>query len=138
MIEPGWGKLVTVGRGRKLRRKLRYDRFQNGIYTHHRPPPAQAQAQPAHAQAHAQLLPPLLLLDLPLEVDFGGGFVTLVTPLVKSETFPITLFEKLCVPVTSEAANVDPGSVGMETPPPGVELGVDVCALGNPEAVEGA
>jgi hypothetical protein len=41
--------------------------------------------------------------------------VTLVTPLVKSLTFPSTLPEKFCTPPTTEAAKSAPGR---ETRPP--------------------
>lgn len=62
------------------------------------PPPAQAQAQPAQAQAQAHdrppLLPPRPPPRYPEDLATGTGLVTLVTPLVKSVTFPMTLEEK--------------------------------------------
>jgi hypothetical protein len=39
--------------------------------------------------------------------------VTVVTPLVKEFTFPITLLDMCCMPVTIEAAKAEPGN-----PPP--------------------
>jgi hypothetical protein len=79
----------------------------------HLPPPAQAQAQPAQAQAQAQLRPPPppLRKPPPLRVllVFGMGLVRLVTPLVKDCTLPSTRLEKFCTPVTTEAANAEPG-----------------------------
>ena len=90
----------------------------------YRPPPAQAQAQPAQAQAQAQPPPPPKLL--PLLVDLGTGLVLLVILLVKSVTLPITPLEKSCTPVTTDAANVPPGKVGSEIPPPLPPDGADV------------
>ncbi|HET9588898.1 MAG TPA: hypothetical protein VFO91_08935, partial [Anaerolineales bacterium] len=51
-----------------------------GVVALYLPPPAQAQAQPAQAQAHAQERPPPLRppREPPVELGFGGGFVTLV------------------------------------------------------------
>jgi hypothetical protein len=43
--------------------------------------------------------------------------VVFVTPLVKSETLPITPAAKFCVPVTTEAAKSDPGKWGKPEPP---------------------
>jgi hypothetical protein len=82
----------------------------SGDVESYRPPPAQAQAQPAQAQAQAQpRLPPPPMLR-PLEVGFGGGLVTLVTRLVKSLMLPITFWEKVWTPPTTEAAKSAPGS----------------------------
>ena len=46
----------------------------------------------------------------PLEVGFGGGLVTFVTLRVKSFMLPITFWEKVCTPPTTEAAKSAPGS----------------------------
>jgi len=101
----------------------------------YRPPPAQAQAQPAHAHAQAHPPPPL---RPPRELDegFGGGLVTLVTRLVKSVTLPITFCEKVCTPVTMDAAKSEPGKFGtegMETEglDPPVEAGADRGKVGS-------
>jgi len=64
-----------------------------------------------------------------LEDDLGTGLDLSVTPLVKSVTSPITFAEKLCIPLTIEAAKAEPGRLGSETP-----LGGRLPALG----VEGA
>jgi hypothetical protein len=83
----------------------------NGCY---RPPPAQAQAQPAQAQAQAQERPPPPP-RLPVEpVGLGTGLVTLVTRLVKSLTFPITFWEKVCMPPATEDAKSEPGKRGTD------------------------
>lgn len=82
-----------------------------------RPPPAQAQAQPA--QAHAQAQPPPL--EPPPErvlVVTGIGFVFWVIPSVNEVTLPITLPEKSCTPLTTEAAKSDPGKLGRLMLPP--------------------
>ncbi len=80
------------------------------------PPPAQAHAQPAHAQAHAQERPPPPPERPPDEPDvgLGGGLVTFVTRLVKSVTLPITFCEKVCIPTATEAAKSDPGRRGAD------------------------
>ena len=83
------------------------------------PPPAQAQAHPAQAHAQAQAHPPPPPpCDLPalVVVGFGGGFVTLVIPLVKSLKFPITPPAKLWTPVAIDAAKSEPGRLGSEGP----------------------
>jgi hypothetical protein len=46
----------------------------------------------------------------PLLVGFAGGLVTLVTRLVNSLTLPITFWENVCTPPTTEAAKSAPGS----------------------------
>ena len=88
--------------------------------TNYLPPPAQAHAQPAHAQAHAQDRPPPL--EPPPELRYveggGGGLVTLVTPLVNPVNPPRTLDEKVETLLTTDAANVEPGMVGIE----GIEI----------------
>lgn len=63
-------------------------------------------------------------------VGLGGGLVTFVTPLVNSVMLPTTREEKLCTPVTTEAAKADPGRVGMLGPGrpegPAVVIGPEV------------
>jgi hypothetical protein len=44
----------------------------------------------------------------------------------------MTPLEKFCAPETTDAAKADPGSVGIEVPPPGAELGTD---FGTPEGL---
>jgi hypothetical protein len=89
------------------------------------PPPAQAQAHPAQAQAQAQDRPPPPERPPEEPADgLGGGLVTFVTRLVKSDTLPMTFCEKVCIPTATEAAKSEPGrrgtdGVGME----GVEDG---------------
>src|SRR4030042_4478629 len=92
-----------------------------------RPPPAHAQAHPAHAQAHAHEKPPPPLYP-PFDelVDtFGGGLVIDVMLEVNSLTFPTTLLEKFCTPITIEEAKSVPGTLVMPPPvdivaPPGL------------------
>jgi len=85
----------------------------------YRPPPAHAQAQPAHAQAQAQAQPPPPPELRPLEEveGFGGGFVTFVTPPVKSVTFLTMRPAVVWTPFTIVAAKAAPGSVGNWTRP---------------------
>ncbi len=44
----------------------------------------------------------------------GGGLVTLVTRLVKSETLPMTRCEKVCIPTATEEAKSEPGRLGTD------------------------
>jgi hypothetical protein len=52
----------------------------------------------------------VLPLDEEEEVYFGAGFVTEVIFEVKSVIFPTTFEEKVCTPVTTEAAKSAPGT----------------------------
>ena len=91
----------------------------------YRPPPAQAQAQPAqaHAQAHDRppLLPPPRQLLLPLELVLGTGLVRLVMPEVKLFTSPSTRLEKPCTLPTTEAAKAEPGMLTFPPDDPGTD-----------------
>ncbi len=60
----------------------------------------------------------------------GGGLVTPVTRDVKLPTSPKTLPEKVCTPLTTEAAKSEPGKWGMETGPDDGLDGEDVLTLG--------
>jgi hypothetical protein len=79
----------------------------------YRPPPAQAHAQPAQAQAHAHPPPPPRNEDDDL-LGGGGGLVWFVILLVKLVRLPIALVENVCMPDTIDAAKSAPGSVGIE------------------------
>ena len=88
------------------------------------PPPAQEHAQPAQAHAQAQERPPLPPREPPPVLGGGGGgLVTLVTRLVKSLTLPMTLLEKVCTPVTTEAAKSAPGRAEEPLLETGAEIG---------------
>jgi len=52
-----------------------------------------------------------------VEVDLGIGFVTFVTLDVKLVIFPTTPAEKLCTPLTIDAAKSEPGRFGSDVPP---------------------
>lgn len=96
------------------------------------PPPAHAQAQPAQAQAQAQERPPPPVRP-PCEPPdgLGGGLVTFVTRLVKSDTLPMTFCEKVCMPTATDAAKSEPGSRGTEGNPCEVEGEVEPREVGN-------